>query len=242
MSSLFQRPDAPVEVKSAIALCIGTAVKNNYDYQLWTLESNATSSTGPLALALVQSLSAEWAWRERGMTNEALLPEESEVRSRLVNNLLYGLLAAVRGNPDVQEFLQQTSERGDSPPPARDLLTTLKRKTLAFVSDMLDEWLMVHGPGGLASGEHGEDVRNAALQLKPLGAEFLKDPWWLSTCTDVVGMLARPCLAPTEGDEHKLQRSVSVKSPVNLPEGVRFNEKCQVLSSSVHRELNQKQD
>jgi hypothetical protein len=285
ISSIFQNTETPIRVKSAIALCVGTAVKNSYDYQLWVLEaSNSTLAPvhSPLIFALVVTLEKEAEWLIANMYSPNAGEEELVARTGMVNNLLYGVFSATRGNPDVQESLQDTHRQQtgtastlvSSLHALGELLlatektsphavlqsgngsqvhktnTAIARKIWGFASDMIDEWLFINGPHGLISGEHGGvEVQQAAMQLKPLGALFLQDSWWLTGATDAVWTLSASCLSPStatataddkEG-EGGLQ-SVPSSSPVNLPhmktEPI-FNEECQVLTSPGHRAIYQ---
>ena len=268
MNNIFQTPAAPTAVKAAIALCVGTAVKNNYDYQMWVLEvpsplenrTDQSESGIPLIQAMADSLR-----REALDGTSSSVPDWTRTeRLGLVNNLLYGVFAACRGNIDVQEAIQTSAASflpsltqlvqaviapsvGLPPDGQTDSLrTAVLRKVWAFVSDMLEEWLYIHGPGGLASGEHGEEVREAALRLHPLGALIVRNPWWLSQSSDLVWALSNPCLVPSQGGQHVQSSgddsvgSVPSATPANVPTSVQstgFNEECLVLSSASHRAL-----
>lgn len=272
ISSILHDSNSPVRVKSAIASCAGTAVKNNYDYQLWTLESvNSTLASGtqfthPTLISIfVSILEVETIWLVENMDSFGMNSDDVMARAAMVNNLLYAIFSAVRGNPDVQEALQSSQQEV---PGASRLMPTLAtlgklvlqnsddlelhkiktaiaRKIWGFASDMLDEWVFIHGPHGLTSGEQGGvDVQKAAMQLKPLGNYFLQDKRWLLDSTDIVWSLSTGCISPTTTaqveDEDKILESVPSATPVDYPllkKGLRFNEECQVLTSLAHRAI-----
>lgn len=93
----------PLQVRSVAALAVGTAIKNTYDYQLWTLESPASSNTdgGHLVVSgldlLIEALG----------TSDNTAEEISSERFELHKRALYALSAAMRGNMDVQDALLQ---------------------------------------------------------------------------------------------------------------------------------------
>eukprot|EP01038_Epipyxis_sp_PR26KG_P009566 gene9566-12884_t len=74
------------------AWCIGTAVKNSYDYQLWTLEDN-------ILLSLIHILHNETNYYNNHYNNH--YNNDSNEMSKRV---LYAISSAVRGNVDVQSF------------------------------------------------------------------------------------------------------------------------------------------
>lgn len=94
----FLTESHPPAVRATAAWAVGTAVKNTYDYQLWTLE----------ALSEVSGVSAEGA----APTGVQLLLSalEASVESgdtELQKRSLYALSAAMRGNVDVQDAVRQ---------------------------------------------------------------------------------------------------------------------------------------
>lgn len=110
------------KVRSLAAWCVGTAVKNSYEYQLYTLETSEASDKSVL-------------WRLSSMLE---VDDEMSVR-----RALYALSSAARGNADVQAALQ---EKGQIHSRLDALLgrcygesVEIERKIWSFISDMLDE-------------------------------------------------------------------------------------------------------
>ena len=134
------------EARAAAAWAVGTAVKNTYDYQLWTLE------TIPVAEGVGQHSGLELlvALLEPVGTSADVAPDTvSEGVTAKANDVLkralYALSAAMRGNLDVQEALRSNSQAvpylahllrlASSPSLAADL----QRKVWASAADLLEE-------------------------------------------------------------------------------------------------------
>lgn len=132
------------EARAAAAWAVGTAVKNTYDYQLWTLETipvaeGAGQHSGlELLVALLEPVrtSADAAPDSEGITAKA---------NDVLKRALYALSAAMRGNLDVQEALRSDNQavpflahllRLASTP---NLAADLQRKIWAGAADLLEE-------------------------------------------------------------------------------------------------------
>jgi len=231
--SLLQA-DAPDSVKCAVALCVGTAVKNDYSYQLWTLES-LSNTTNVSALELMTNT----------LHTAATSLKEGSGRRDLVKRLLYAISSAVRGNMDVQEaILAQTDESFMEAlhiVAVSSLEETLKnssftddsalqRKIWNLISDLLDE--MVYLREGLlqevssaGNGATVEQIQAAIMNIRPLGEKFLPFPStggvdrrWIDMADNIIATLVPPCLNVDSGKDS-------------------FNESCSVLSSPTHRAL-----
>jgi len=145
--SLLHPSSNTYNIRMRAAWIVGTAVKNNYDYQLWVLERDADSdrdsgseflhpsasvSPSPSCLELLVDMLA---------INDTLGHTDTVNDENCKRKALYALSSAARGNTDVQEALQHTSFLSH--------LTTLlhasgtsheiQRKIWAFISDMLEE-------------------------------------------------------------------------------------------------------
>ena len=142
-------------IRAAAAWCIGSAVKNAYDHQLWTIEPDASPTTLDLLLR-----NAHDAAQQNGAEYDILL-----------RRCLYAIAAAMRGNLDVQESLITSREDSYGLIPLlsrlRDSHTSaqVSRKTWAIVHDLLSERAFI-------CSEFGDVAKIASQQL--LGENLLK--------------------------------------------------------------------
>jgi hypothetical protein len=164
------------------ALAVGNVVKNEYDFQLWVIEEETgTSASTPSVLSsLVHMLQTG--------------TDQSRRRA------LYAISSAARGNPDVQATLRDkiVIPASDADAGVSISISTildksylkgsaeLKRKTLAFVADMLEEYFyiqqQIQNPEGIlledADQISGTQLMEQLHSLRPLGKEFCNEQWW----------------------------------------------------------------
>jgi hypothetical protein len=148
-----------LEIRSHASWCIGTAVKNDYDFQLWIFEEvvSAQVSTSGLVL-LLQNLedSVNFFTNEHSGEDSERLAQQ---HYGLTKRVLYALASCLRGNMDVQEIvLSLSSQSSPSANHLSHLLLTLAthslgnsilssnqnqlvvlRKIWSLISDMVDE-------------------------------------------------------------------------------------------------------
>jgi len=125
-------PSVPEKIRALAAWCIGTAVKNNYEYQLYTLEHSDVSEKSVLSRLTEMLKSSD---------------------DMCVRKALYAISAASRGNADVQGALQQDTAAAEDISVVEILYglvgqcrgdgIEIERKVWTFISDMLDEVLYI---------------------------------------------------------------------------------------------------
>lgn len=129
----FLHPYQPVPLRAAAAWAVGTAVKNTYDYQLWTLEKSTGAGPGVVAgdegdegnegedksavQLLVEMLAVRPMTPATGGTNDDEKSNEGGVTAAaavhdLHKRALYALSSAMRGNLDVQDATLQVLPGG----------------------------------------------------------------------------------------------------------------------------------
>lgn len=149
-------------LKALVAWCIGTAVKNTEEYQMWLLDSAAHASAPPLHLLTqlfvnASTLLDDWdVYGEEFQTSDPALANRDCVR--LQNKILYALSSAAGNNKEIewelhnyvyregdiettlaQSMLEQL-EKGDRPAGQLSLdVLERTRKIFNFVSDLLLE-------------------------------------------------------------------------------------------------------
>ena len=155
-------------VQSMASHCIGTAVKNDYDFQLWVLEEAGQAegeregngqAGGRTVVNLL--LSALHDTSQRLITTNDLSEVMQTHLDELLRRLLYALSASIRGNLDVQAAVSPSppSDGGDQVgseerhPSFVNLLQAcveapalsvgVKRKCWHMVSDLLDEMVYI---------------------------------------------------------------------------------------------------
>lgn len=96
-------PEHATSVRARASWVVGTAVKNNYDFQLWVLEAAANEEEilKPATSALSSLLS---------IVEEPVGMGQEEEEDELHRKAWYALTAAVRGNADVQAWLIQRGQ------------------------------------------------------------------------------------------------------------------------------------
>jgi len=163
--------EKPAKHRMYAAWTIGTAIKNSYDYQLWTLEkgditSMQSSDTQTCLQALVDMLGYQQ------------IDDNQEIQRRA----LYAISSAIRGNVDVQNALMDEFGKVD-----KTFLTYMEtivssntshpeliRKAWALVSDMLDERNYVRQE---LSSELPETMKEQVDEMKLLGDHFCSLSW-----------------------------------------------------------------
>lgn len=176
----------PTQIRALAAWCLGTAIKNAYDYQLWVLE--------PVKL-VIQTIS---------LTNDILIVEISPTALDLLLEMiytptvgvetldlhkraLYAISSATRGNVDVQDQILRTNTSfvhrlhdlctetyNQSVIAAPDLV----RKVFSLASDMTEEYHFILT----------ELTNHKVLdELKLMGKEFIKDEGkWMNLAVNVL--------------------------------------------------------
>lgn len=134
-------PSQPAAVRSTAAWAVGTAIKNSYDYQLWTLEKVTDLVSGETTTCIELLLAMLSTTDDTDDSDDGTVPE-------LLKKTLYALSAAMRGNVDVQGQVVAIVSRDDPSSLMRDLMdiavpetapTDLMRKVWSLVADMLEE-------------------------------------------------------------------------------------------------------
>eukprot|EP01041_Mallomonas_annulata_P010983 gene10983-22947_t len=151
------------------AWIMGTAVKNNYDYQLWFLESTNTTNTS------------------NGSSNstcvELLVAMLNSTHEDCKRKALYAISSAARGNTDIQQVLLQT--------PFLQYIHyilsydpnfvsyEIRRKIWAFISDMLEESYYIRHDliQELKLLNSTSTAIEQVLQLELLGDNFCSKSW-----------------------------------------------------------------
>jgi len=145
--------ELPPELRALAAWCIGTAVKNDYDFQLWTLEKTG-HAPGNITLKVsnrkdesLSSVDTSENVSTDGSTCLDLLVEMLSIFSNplMIKYALYAISSASHGNVDIQEALLRNSAFM----PALKLLADsnddiartidINRKVWTFVADSLKE-------------------------------------------------------------------------------------------------------
>lgn len=154
-----------VAVQSKAVQCIGTAVKNDYDFQLWVLEVAGGQEAGGENRSVLEVLTAalhEATLRVSSADGRSAPQKEKDDLDELLRRVLYALSAASRGNLDVQSALSATttstetsgSGSGSAARPSfvdqlkicvesPELSVGVKRKCWHIVSDLLDEMVYI---------------------------------------------------------------------------------------------------
>jgi hypothetical protein len=225
----FLTAQHPASVRSTAAWAVGTAVKNTYDYQLWTLEGLAgSSSTGeaaptPTAVELLVAMLGD------GQRDTA---DNFEMEKRA----LYALSAAMRGNIDVQEAVRQIRSPAGGVAYLDALLALAQdkhsavpadvhRKVWASLADLLQERAFIRrelaneaevqkaqleqqqASGNDSSGDSEArltdvDVEGAvrAVQEMPLLGDALVSEQWMAAAVEAGSRFAGALLASPTGE------------------------------------------
>jgi hypothetical protein len=96
----------PIRQKALSAWAIGTAVKNDYDYQLWVLETVNITNHSHDSFQIVQKSGLQLLV-DLLISMPKVADEDSVAYDidDVQRKALYAISAAVRGNPDVQQAL-----------------------------------------------------------------------------------------------------------------------------------------
>ncbi len=139
----FLSPALPLSTRARAAWAIGSAMKNSYDYQLWTLEpvslTHPPSNTTCLQL-LLDMFQQSSLLLTSAKPSDAFYDDVIDFAKRTI----YALSSAIRGNIDVQDTIQShfldtfyltlhSFLRTSSIP------TSITRKIFSLMSDLLDE-------------------------------------------------------------------------------------------------------
>eukprot|EP01040_Poterioochromonas_malhamensis_P003833 gene3833-4095_t len=139
----FLSPSLPLSTRSRAAWAIGSAMKNSYDYQLWTLEpvslTHPPSNTTCLQL-LLNMFQQSSLLVTSAKPSDAFYDDVIDFAKRTI----YALSSAIRGNIDVQDAIQShsldifylTLHSFLSTP---SIPTSITRKIFSLMSDLLDE-------------------------------------------------------------------------------------------------------
>jgi hypothetical protein len=161
--------DRPIAIRLGVAWVVGTAVKNSYDYQLWTLESYDTSASClDLLLSALDNIHAAATDRD---------PVEYD---ELYKKVLYAISSATRGNVDVGDAIMNHSslflDKLVHIVASGSFSRELTRKVWTFVSDMLEERQYVRF--GLLSVSNTTDSQIDFINsLNLIGDHFLTPTW-----------------------------------------------------------------
>ena len=203
----------PVSVQSKAVHCIGTAIKNDYDFQLWVLEGAGGQADGSTVLDILL-----FALRDvniRAISGEANDDNKLEIDT-LQRRILYAIAAAARGNMDVQSQLTPEIEIESSRPSFLKLLMScietpelsvgVKRKCWHIVADLLDEMVYIRhdiaqeykamqmNHDGNADDLRIESILEVLGSLRPLGMNFVSPDYeWLLLAQEVAAKISAPC-------------------------------------------------
>lgn len=183
--------DEPASIRALAALVIGTSIKNDYDFQLWTMGPiSYTTRDGSIKSACALDRLLEMLQRASKPVSE-----EDELQRRV----LYGLAAAARGNPDVQSaLLSRNVKVALSDNNEETIVQIVKRriqqhqslyfasnfqsyphillKMWQFVSDMVEERRYVK-QDLLNEIQISDSSKQEVIGLKLLGEEFCTFEW-----------------------------------------------------------------
>lgn len=173
------------EIRASAAWAIGTAIKNNYDYQLWTLEKH--------------DLYAHFRVENKTSTIDLLLDIIESTTDSDVNDLhfqrkaLYALTSAARGNPEVQlevlkssqtlpgTFLKIVNKFNFDVLTSKvvDVKNTNAPRVWGFILDLIEERRYVKSEllGNESSVKLPQHAVEELLSLRLLGDEFVKPIW-----------------------------------------------------------------
>ncbi len=170
LSNQYNDIPKTIETRALAAWSIGTAVKNNYDYQLWMLENSPKSNLNALEY-LVEALT------------EPITPESEDLHKKC----LYALSSAARGNIDVQTYIlfinipkygnlvDILSYLVSSNSTSMDIL----RKVWSFSADLLEERRYIRDE--LANVENlNANTREEISSYTLLGDEFCSSKYALT--------------------------------------------------------------
>jgi hypothetical protein len=182
--------DEATSIQALAALVIGTSIKNDYDFQLWTLETitySARDGSTKTTCALDRLLEI--------LQRAASVSEEDELQRRV----LYGLAAAARGNPDVQNVLLSRNVKVASPDSSGETIVQIVNRKIQehqsiyfasdlqsyphlllkmwqFVSDMVEERRYVQ-KDLLSEIQISDSSKQDVIDMKLLGEEFCTMDW-----------------------------------------------------------------
>ena len=173
----------PVSVRTIAAWAVGTAVKNDYDYQLWTIENVTDPISTTTTTTCIELLAAALSSADYNEGNE-----------ELQKKALYALSSASRGNVDVQGKLldldDSVLENLLAIVVREEVSVELIRKVWSFIGDMLEERRYVKVE--MVSEQRLEDVLSGpememVQKMKLLGDLIMQNSTiWLHAALDVL--------------------------------------------------------
>lgn len=108
----FLQLNNSIEIRTQTALCIGTAVKNDYDYQLWILEDvNIIQTTQTSGLLLLLHNLKITLSNIPQLTITSLSALDLQKNYKLISRLIYAISSCTRGNMDIQETLVKIGKK-----------------------------------------------------------------------------------------------------------------------------------
>ena len=190
----------PDNIRALAAWCVGTAVKNNYDYQLFTLDKDG---------ATIREL--------------VVLLEQGSIEAK--RKALYAISAASRGNTDVQSALMREDIKflailktiliegiqGDREVNASTL--ELDRKIWSFVGDMLEEKAYVEGEFLHSIPEDRiEEAMDQLNGMQFIGSAFNNDDWLslLSSAFEKTLTFFAKMPSDIQGDQETLKKTENI--------------------------------
>lgn len=206
-------------VQAKVVHCIGTAIKNDYDFQLWVLETAGGQEEGRESSVLDLLVTALDNVSQRAVTAHEQERGQGD-SDELQRRLLYAISAALRGNLDVQAALSALAGSEGATPSFMSVLKScvlspqqsvgVRRKCWHIVSDLLDEMVYIRhdvvgeyaarqqlggeGEQGDVEAAQAESVLDILRSLRPMGMLFVPmEEGWLLLAEHVAAEIASSC-------------------------------------------------
>ena len=174
----YLQSEYPIQQRMKSSWAIGTAIKNSYEYQLWTLETLNNTNTNNITIIEL-------------LINQLETNSEDIHYDELNSRVMYAISSASRGNIEVQDKLIESTNflsKLQSFIQLNNISMNLKRKFWSFISDILTERYYIHTD----IKESLENNPNALLQLQNLilfGDYFCQNEWFQLTINSFQSLL-----------------------------------------------------
>lgn len=192
-SSSSNISSSSIELQTVAAWAVGSAVKNSYDYQLWTIDSlllgEESDGQQVTVIQLLVDIIQLYNTKETSLSDWK--EEEDDKEQELLKKALFAVSAAARGNVDVQNALlvkSNGSSSNETEKLSSSLLdslynisvntnkthTDVMRKIWSFVYDLLEERQYIREELTLAASAEDAAVLKG---LSLLGDCLLTEKW-----------------------------------------------------------------
>jgi hypothetical protein len=189
----YLSPHRSDKLRELAALAVGTAVKNQYDYQLWLIES-------PTSTKNIRDNIDQFIGNATGldMLIDILHSHRLEDKTDLLQKTIYAISSAARGNLEIQEHLSRHEYFPDAiAKVTRIEAKNIVRKLWSFVEDMLHERAQFNEFYPKLTDLKEED--RPLVIFKPLGESFCS-VFWIDQ-----SLLALTRLIHSNIDEHYME-------------------------------------